>query len=62
VTANLTPRLDDTERHLVQKSCWGVESINDLDDAGCAHHLKMLRDTDDGTLAAHIRHTIGADQ
>ncbi len=60
--ANLTPKLDVTERHLVQQSCWGVESLGDLDDADCAHHLQMLRDTDDGGLAAHIRKTIGADQ
>jgi hypothetical protein len=57
----LTPKLDDIERHLVQKHCWGVESINDLSDSDCGIQLSNLNNTDDGTLAALIRHLIGAD-
>jgi hypothetical protein len=58
---SLTPKLDDIERHLVQKHCWGVESISDLTDADCGVQLSNINNTDDGTLASLIRHLIGAD-
>jgi len=58
---NLIPKMNDGERHIVQRAAWGVESINELSDADCGFHFETLRNSDDGAFAAWIRQLLGLD-
>lgn len=46
--------MDDGDRHVVQRSLWGHDSLSQLSPPDCQDHLERLRATSDDQLAQHI--------